>query len=111
MLLTAAALLMTWSVVSRQSVGVALRWETFGLIVAQAIVFSLQFLFFFKLQRTAGPVYLSLLGSVAAMSGIPFAVMLLGDKLPPRLLVGGLLIATGIALLTIFAARPAAPAS
>lgn len=70
------------------------------LILAQVATFSLQFLLLFRLQKQGGPVYLSLLGSVGAIVGVPIAVLLLGESRPQGLLVGGLLIAAGIAFLS-----------
>lgn len=70
------------------------------LIVAQTAVFSMMYLLFFILQRRGGPVYLSLLGSVGAVGGIPFAIFLLGEAPPPGLAVGATLTAVGIALVT-----------
>lgn len=71
------------------------------LILAQVVTFSVQFLLFFVLQKRGGPVYLSLLGSVGAIVGVPVAVVLLGEAVPQGLAVGGVLIALGIGLLTL----------
>ncbi len=70
------------------------------LILAQAAAFSVQFLLFFVLQKRGGPVYLSLLGSVAAVVGVPIAVLLLGEAPPQGLLYGAVLIALGIGFVT-----------
>ena len=70
------------------------------LILAQASAFSVQYLLFFVLQKRGGPVYLSLLGSVAAIVGVPIAVLLLGEAPPEGLLAGAVLIALGIGLVT-----------
>ncbi len=77
------------------------------LILAQVATFSLQFLLFFVLQKRGGPVYLSLLGSVGAVVGVPIAVLLLGEAMPQGLAIGGVLIALGIGFLT-FGNREAA---
>lgn len=71
------------------------------LLVAQAMTFAASYRFFFLLQDAGGPVYLSLIGSVAAVTGIPVAVLLLGETVPRGLLPAGLLIAIGVALLTL----------
>lgn len=68
------------------------------LIVAQAAVFAAQYLLYFMLQQRGGPVYLSLLGSVAAIVGSAIAIALLGEDPPQGLAVGGVLIAGGIAM-------------
>lgn len=70
------------------------------IILAQVATFSVQFLLFFILQERGGPVYLSLLGSVGAVVGVPIAVFLLGEAVPQGLAIGGVLIALGIGLLT-----------
>jgi len=70
------------------------------LIAAQTAVFSMMYLLFFILQKRGGPVYLSLLGSVGAIGGIPFAIFLLGEAPPRGLAVGAALTAIGIGLVT-----------
>ncbi len=71
------------------------------LILAQMVTFSVFYLLYFVLQKHGGPVYLSLLGSVAAVVGVPIAVLLLGEVPPQGLAVGGVLIAVGVGLLTL----------
>lgn len=75
------------------------------IILAQVATFSVQFLLFFVLQKRGGPVYLSLLGSVGAIVGIPIAVLLLGEVVPQGLIIGGTLIALGIGFLTFGGAK------
>lgn len=70
------------------------------LILAQVAVYAVQYLLFFTLQKRGGPVYLSLLGSVGAVVGVPVAVLLLGEAVPQGLAPGGALIAAGVAVLT-----------
>lgn len=76
-----------------------------ALLVAQAATFAASYRFFFLLQDAGGPVYLSLIGSVAAVTGIPVAVLLLGEAVPRGLLPAGVLIAFGVALLTLRASK------
>ena len=71
------------------------------LILAQTVTFSILYLLFFVLQKHGGPVYLSLLGSVAAIVGVPIAVFLLGEDPPQGLAISGVLIACGVSLLTL----------
>lgn len=71
-----------------------------GLIVLQASIFAGQFLLLFILQKTGGPVLLSLLGAVGAVVGVPVAVFLQGEAIPEGLVLGGSLIALGVALVT-----------
>ncbi len=70
------------------------------LILAQAATFSVMYVFFFILQKIAGPVYLSLLGSVAAVVGAAIAILLLGEAPPQGLAAAAVLIALGIALVS-----------
>lgn len=77
------------------------------LIATQSAVFAGTFLLLFMLQKTGGPVLLSLLGSVGAVVGVPVAIFLQGEAAPEGLFLGAALIAAGIALLTLGkAARP-----
>lgn len=71
------------------------------LIVVQSIVFAGMFLLLFLLQKTGGPVLLSLMGSVGALVGVPIAIFLQGEAPPEGLFLGAALIAAGIALLTL----------
>lgn len=71
-----------------------------SLIVLQASIFAAQFLLLFVLQKTGGPVLLSLLGAVGAVVGVPVAVFLQGEAIPEGLVLGGSLIALGVALVT-----------
>lgn len=77
------------------------------LIAVQSVLFALQYFLFFILQKTGGPVYLSLMGSVAAVFGVPIAVFLLGETPPDGLFIGAALIAAGIWFVTRGAARKA----
>jgi drug/metabolite transporter (DMT)-like permease len=70
------------------------------LIGAQTVIFTFQYLFFFQLQKRGGPVYLSLLGSITAIVGVPIAVLFLDETLPKGLLPGAVLIISGITLMT-----------
>ena len=77
------------------------------LILTQIATFSVQYLLFFALQKRGGPVYLSLLGSVGAVVGVPIAVLLLGEAVPQGLALGGALTVLGIGLLTLGGAKAA----
>lgn len=70
------------------------------LILAQAVTFAIMYVFFFILQKIAGPVYLSLMGSVAAVVGAGIAILLLGEAPPQGLAIAAILIALGIALVS-----------
>ena len=79
------------------------------LIAVQALVVAGMYLLLFMLQRTGGPVLLSLLGAVGATVGVPVAIFLQGEAPPGGLFLGAALIAAGVALLSLGKAR--APAS
>ena len=99
-LLVSGAALIAVGLLSGLPLGV--RWHgTFDMVVimVQTALLSGQYLLFFVLQKRGGPVLMSLLGSVAAVVGVPTAVLLLGEAPPAGLAVGGTLIASGIVLL------------
>jgi len=71
-----------------------------GWIALQMVTFALQYLMYFDLQQRGGPVVLSLLGSVAAIVGVPVAVLALNEPIPGNLILAAVLTVTGIALVT-----------
>ena len=77
------------------------------LICGQAIVFAVQFLLLFMLQKAGVPVLLSLLGAVGAIVAVPLSVFLLGEDPPAGLLLGSLWISAGIALVSAGTKRAA----
>ncbi|MBH0064135.1 DMT family transporter [Psychrobacter sp. SZ93C1] len=101
MLIAAALLLGLFSMMSDFSIDIPQEWLLpLGLIAVQSCVFSGQFLLLFLLQKTGGPVLLSLLGSVGAIVGVPVAIFLQGEQPPEGLFLGATLIAIGVALVT-----------
>jgi drug/metabolite transporter (DMT)-like permease len=68
--------------------------------------FVAQYAAMFRLQQIAGPVYLSQIGSVAAIVGSPVAVLALGEKLPDGFVLTALLIGLGLAIFQYRAAKP-----
>ncbi len=78
------------------SLSMPLNRTSIGLIVFQSFVFAGQFLLLFILQRTGGPVLLSLIGSVSALFGVPVAVFLLGEALSPVFIPAAALIVFGV---------------
>ena len=101
MLVAAALLLGLFSALSDFSVAISFdSWLPLWLIVIQAWVFAGQFLLLFLLQKTGGPVLLSLLGAVGAVVGVPIAIFLQGERPPEGLLLGASLIAIGVVLVT-----------
>ncbi|MGQ7261621.1 EamA family transporter [Vreelandella sp. V005] len=106
MLIAASLLLLGVSLLPGFSLHVPMdRSLSIVLIAVQAVVFAGQFLLLFLLQKSGGPVFLSLLGSVGAVVGVPVAILLQGETAPEGLLLGILLIGTGIALLNIGKAK------
>ncbi|OEY65931.1 DMT family transporter [Marinobacter sp. X15-166B] len=105
-LITAAVMLLAAGLLPGFSLVVPLdRHLPLALIALQSVVFAGMFLLLFLLQKTGGPVLLSLLGSVGALVGVPVAIFLLGEAPPEGLLLGATLIATGVTLLTLGRSR------
>ena len=102
MLIAAAVMLLGVGLLPGFSLAVPLD-QTLPLILValQALVFAGLFWLLFLLQKTGGPVFLSLLGSVGAAVGIPVAILLQGEAPPDGLLPGIVLIGAGIALLNL----------
>ncbi|GGY04837.1 transporter [Litchfieldella qijiaojingensis] len=68
------------------------------LLLVEVGIFSVLYLFYFVLQKLAGPVYLSQIGTVAALVGTLIAVLALGEAPPPNLGLAGVLVAFGTLL-------------
>ncbi|WP_333614178.1 DMT family transporter [Psychrobacter sp.] len=100
MLIAASVLLGLVSLMPHFSLAVPAEMLPLGLIAVQAFVFAGQFLLLFLLQKTGGPVLLSLLGSVGAVVGVPVAIFLQGERPPEGLFLGASLIALGVVLVT-----------
>ncbi|MBB3231271.1 DMT family transporter [Halomonas stenophila] len=81
-----------------------------GLLGLEVAVFTVLYRFFFILQRLAGPVYLSQIGTVAATVGTAVAVLVLGEPTPPNLALAAGLVVAGTLIFQRGAARPARPA-
>ena len=101
MLIAAVVLLGATSLLPNFSLTVPLGgFLPLGLITLQAFIFAGQFQLLFLLQKKGGPVFLSLLGSVGAIVGVPVAIFLQGESPPDGLILGASLIALGVALVT-----------
>lgn len=101
MLLLAATLTAPFAVAveGRQDLAQLLHSDALVTLVGINIAaFALQFVAYFELQRTAGPVYFSQIGSVAAAVGTPAAVLFLGESLPGNFAVAAVLIVVGAVL-------------
>ncbi|WP_201586055.1 DMT family transporter [Psychrobacter jeotgali] len=101
MLIAAVILLGMFSLLPNYSLAIPLTSALpIALVALQAVIFAGQFLLLFLLQKTGGPVLLSLLGSVGAVVGVPVAIFLQGEAPPEGLILGASLIALGVALVT-----------
>lgn len=69
-----------------------------ALLILETVIFSSLYLLYFVLQKLAGPVYLSQIGSVAAILGTFLAVIVLGETMPKSIVPVALLIGAGILL-------------
>ncbi len=101
MVAMAALMLLAAGAIPGLTLRLPLDSTSLGLVATQAAVFAGQFLGLFALQRAGGPVLLSLLGAVGALVGVPVAIGLLGEAAPPGLVPAAILIAAGIALVTL----------
>lgn len=101
MLLAASLLLLSCGLLPNFSVSVPLGdWLLLSVIAIQAGIFAGQFLLLFVLQKTGGPVLLSLLGAVGAVVAVPVAIFLQGESPPSGLFLGASLITLGVASVT-----------
>jgi drug/metabolite transporter (DMT)-like permease len=72
------------------------------LVVAiDIVVFVIQYIAFFQLQRLGGPVTLSLLGPVAALTGAAGALWIFAEPLPQNFLLAGVLVGAGVVLMLL----------
>ncbi|MBN9670139.1 DMT family transporter [Roseibium aggregatum] len=75
--------------------------EAVGLLAAQIVVFTLQYGLYFRLQKTAGPVYLSQIGSVAAVTGLGLGYLVFSEVPGLGQLMAVLAVGAGIVLVTL----------
>lgn len=98
LLLLPFALLFEYATVLPLLTSAKLLW----LLLAEVAVFSILYFLFFVLQRMAGPVYLSQIGTVAAVFGTIIAVFALGEAVPPNLALAGILVTAGMVIFQRF---------
>jgi drug/metabolite transporter (DMT)-like permease len=67
----------------------------------QIVMFAMMYVMYFVLQRIAGPVYFSQIGSVGAVMGAAMAVVWFREPLPAATLPAAILIGFGIGLVTL----------
>ncbi len=70
------------------------------LLVVQIAAFSTMYTLYFVLQRLAGPVYMSQVGSVGALAGSAISILILGEIPPPNLPIAAMLTAFAVFLVT-----------
>eukprot|EP00903_Cladosiphon_okamuranus_P001470 g1468.t1 len=72
-----------------------------GLLAAQIGIFAVQYGLYFRLQKTAGPVYLSQIGSVAAVVGLGLGYLIFGEVPNLAKLAAVASVGAGIVLVTL----------
>ncbi|MHC0053212.1 hypothetical protein [Actibacterium sp. D379-3] len=100
LMLVLAAVLVLPLAIAREGTGAALLWRDPGLRLLVALniaLFCIQYVAYFRLQHVAGPVYLSQLGSVAALVGAGIAAAM-GEALPPAAPLSALFFGVGLVL-------------
>ncbi|MEP1576466.1 DMT family transporter [Roseibium album] len=75
--------------------------EAAGLLAAQTAIFGLQYGLYFRLQQTAGPVYLSQIGSVAAVVGLGLGYLVFNEVPNAAKLAAVAAVGVGIILVTV----------
>jgi drug/metabolite transporter (DMT)-like permease len=98
MLAGAGLVLLPLAMLPGFSLAVPLRLDSLLFLLLQIGNFTLQYTLFFILQHRGGPVMLSLIGAVAAVFGVPFGIVVMGEAVPPGLWLSGLLVAVGVGL-------------
>jgi drug/metabolite transporter (DMT)-like permease len=77
---------------------VAWNAESAGLLAAQSVTFAVLYDVYFRLQKLAGPVYLSQIGSAAAVTGIALAYLIFTEIPSIQQSVAAILVAIGLVL-------------
>ncbi len=77
-----------------------LAFDAFILLISQMFIFAITYDLFFRLQKLAGPVYLSQIGSVAAVVGVALAFVIFGEVPGVAQLVAALFVAAGVWLVS-----------
>lgn len=83
--------------------------SSFGWIGLQSATFAAQYLLFFVVQQRAGPVYLSLIGAIAALVAVPASILLFEETPPALVGPAALMTLSGVALLVWRSAASSAP--
>jgi drug/metabolite transporter (DMT)-like permease len=99
MLLAGAALLLAYiAATGANLLPLSRDPAVFWILAAQAIIFTATYALYFVLQKLAGPVYLSQIGSVGAIFGAALAVFALGEPAGPALFLAASPILFGVFL-------------
>lgn len=112
MLLVAASLVLLLAVPVHGIFALPILWQdaqTVLLTLANASIFALQFVCYFRLQQVAGPVYLSQIGSVSAAVGVPVSVLFLGEHLPAGFALAAISMIAGVVLFQYARTRELTP--
>lgn len=82
-------------------------WSTMsiGLLAGQTLIFSIQYGLYFRLQQTAGPVYLSQIGSVAAVVGLGLGFLIFDEVPNLAKLAAAVSVGLGVVLVTLGRSR------
>lgn len=72
--------------------------ESAGLLAVQSLTFAVLYDVYFRLQKLAGPVYLSQIGSVAAVTGIALAYLIFAEIPSTQQSIAAILVAIGLVL-------------
>ena len=72
-----------------------------ALLAAQTLIFGLQYGLYFRLQQTAGPVYLSQIGSVAAVVGLGLGFLIFNEIPNAAKFAAVVFVGLGIVLVTV----------
>lgn len=80
------------------------------LLPVQVLLFAAVYALYFVLQKVAGPVFLSQIGSVAAIAGAAIAIFALNERGSLSLLVAALAILVGVLLVALPQRQAVAPA-
>lgn len=84
--------------------------ETIALLAAQTLLFTALYDLYMRLQKLAGPVYLSQIGSVGAAVGVALAHVVFGEVPGPLKLAAAGAIAAGVVLVSMRSAPSGRPA-
>lgn len=79
-----------------------LPWQGPGtwIVIIQMVTFATTYALYFVLQKIAGPVYMSQIGSIGAVSGAAIAVFFLGEQANLLLVLAAVVVLAGVVLVS-----------